>query len=36
MLDSSDLLVLWTDSVVLLDNYINSACNDDVDCNINK
>ena len=34
ILDSSD--VLWTDNVVHLSNYINSACNDDVDCNIKK
>ena len=32
ILDNSDLL--WTDNVVHLGNYINSACNDDVDCNI--
>ena len=32
ILDSSDLL--WTENVVHLGNYINSACNDDVDCNI--
>ena len=32
ILDSSDLL--WTDNVVHLGNYINSACNDDVDCDI--
>ena len=32
ILDSSDLL--WTDKVVHLGNYINSACNDDVECNI--
>ena len=31
-MDSSDLL--WTDDVVHLGNYINSARNDDVDCNI--
>ena len=31
-MDSSDLV--WTDNVVHLGNYINSACNDDVDCNI--
>ena len=30
ILDSSDLL--WTDNVVHLGNYVNSACNDDVDC----
>ena len=29
ILESSDLL--WTDNVVHLGNYINSACNDDVD-----
>ena len=34
ILDSSDLL--WTDNVVHLGNYVNSACNDDVDCNIKK
>ena len=33
-MDSSDLL--WTDNVVHLGNYVNSACNDDVDCNIKK
>ena len=32
ILDSSDLL--WTGNVVHLGNYVNSACNDDVDCNI--
>ena len=32
ILDSSDLL--W--NVVHLGNYVNSACNDDVDCNIKK
>ena len=32
ILDSSDLL--WTDNVVHLGNYINSACNNDVNCNI--
>ena len=32
ILDSSDLL--WTDNVVHLGNYINIACNGDVDCNI--
>ena len=32
ILDSSDLL--WTDNVVHIGNYVNSACNDDVDCNI--
>ena len=31
ILDTSYLL--WTDNVVHLGNYINSACNDDVDCN---
>ena len=34
ILDSSDLL--WTDNVVHLGNYVNSACNDDVDYNIIK
>ena len=34
ILDSSDLF--WTDNIVHLDNNINSACNDDVDCNIKK
>ena len=34
ILYSSDLL--WTDNVVHLGNYVNSACNDDVDCNIKK
>ena len=34
ILDSSDLL--WTDNVVHIGNYVNSACNDDVDCNIKK
>ena len=33
-MDSSDLL--WTDNVVHLGNYVNSACNDDVNCNIKK
>ena len=32
ILDSSDLL--WTDIVVHLGSYVNSACNDYVDCNI--
>ena len=31
ILDSSDLL--WTDNIAHLGNYVNSACNDDVDCN---
>ena len=34
ILDSSDLL--WTDNVVHLNNYINSACNDDIERNIEK
>ena len=34
ILDSSDLL--WADNGVHLGNYINSACNDAVDCNIKK
>ena len=32
IMDSSDLL--WADYAVHLGNYINSACNVDVDCNI--
>ena len=32
--DRSDLL--WTDNIVHLSNYIHSACNDYVDCNILK
>ena len=32
ILDSS--VLLWTDNVVHLGNYVNNACNDDVDCNI--
>ena len=34
ILDSSDLL--WTDNVVYLGNFINSACNDDVNFHIKK
>ena len=34
ILDCSDLLL--TDNVVHLGNYINNACNDDIDCNIKK
>ena len=34
ILDSSD--ILWTDNVVHLGKYVNSACNDDVGCNIRK
>ena len=25
--------LLWTDNVVYISNYVNIACNDDIDCN---